>query len=319
MLNQNYRRKENLNMTKKKTALLALALIAAIATVSAGLLEYYGRITGTVDVSQSVTFLDGTTAKTFSFDGVTTVAGATIIDTFVLKNRAEVDVPITFETNVIDGITTTYYDLSEGTTSDRGTMVFQGTLAKEDGVYSGEVGATGVFDIYAKEGSIIQSSASSINGKLVGSDHDAWPNWTPDVPDFEFYSLNFSGNTWTLYYKQPPGEYTDPSYTNSPMSGVINWDTMFATETGNNWEADWVGWVGAWGYENVQLQTGLFAVDIESYDDSTYTVTFTPIDLGVGITDLTIPANAAVNIAIVNEFAVNLAPATYTITTTIKP
>jgi hypothetical protein len=63
---------------KKKIALVALALIATVATASAAMLEYYGRITSTVTVSQAVVFDDKTYPNLEVTEDVSGAAGRII-------------------------------------------------------------------------------------------------------------------------------------------------------------------------------------------------------------------------------------------------
>jgi hypothetical protein len=85
----------------KQIPIAAIALLAIAGLASAGLLSYYGKITGTATVEQSV-FLDGKNVKngsleiTYSYTGV---AGDTVVDgPHKLVNNANVPAKINFET-----------------------------------------------------------------------------------------------------------------------------------------------------------------------------------------------------------------------------
>ncbi|MGD2249150.1 MAG: hypothetical protein PVF58_12155 [Candidatus Methanofastidiosia archaeon] len=173
-----------------------------------------------------------------------------------------------------------------GNTIASSTMVFEGPLTDHGGgVYSGTILGVKDFDVFAKVGSIIDSDASSIDGDPVGADHDAYPNWDPDVPDVYddgdgfgggYYALNLNGNTWALWYLQTPGDPSSgpASYmgdTYDPFHGHMDWAHMCAVEDGQNWEQTWT-----WGSENIALQYPGFHVEITSIGQGQYRVILTP-------------------------------------------
>lgn len=165
-----------------------------------------------------------------------------------------------------------------------------------DGTYTGiipcKVGAT--FDIFAKEGATAYFDDAS---QLIGSDHDAWPAWNPDTPDWYQYSLRLwvEGGVQKWELRNHAGATAlNPWYTNStqypargvPMSGYIQWiagtDSVgYAYETGTGaylsgmgtakypgkaashgggagyWDMDW-----SWGSEAVPLQYGGFVIRV---------------------------------------------------------
>jgi hypothetical protein len=66
-----------------------------------------------------------------------------------------------------------------------------------DGTYTGVIPmkVDGGFDIYGEEGATAWFGDDPGTGPVwtsqaIGSDHDAWPTWTPDTPDWYQYSLN---------------------------------------------------------------------------------------------------------------------------------
>lgn len=166
------------------------------------------------------------------------------------------------------------------------TLIFEGPLTHHGGgVYSGTILGVKDFDVYAKAGSIVNSSASSINGSAVGSDHDAYPNWDPDVPDVYddgdsygggYYALNLNGSNWAVWYLQTPGDPTSgPAAYNGdtydPLHGYMNWANMCALESGQNWEQTW-----SWGSEDIALQYPGFSVRIIPLGQGQYRVILTP-------------------------------------------
>lgn len=171
------------------------------------------------------------------------------------------------------------------------TMYFKGQLTYNSsaGGYDGTIGAAADFDVYAKVGSTVTSPVSSIDGTTVGSDHDAYPNWDPDVPDaydetenkHEHYalSLDASASTWELWYVSPENTFNQASYDDGantyeyePFGGTVDWASNLATETGQNWEQQW-----SWGYENIQLQYPYFSMSFTDVGEGNYEVEMTPV------------------------------------------
>jgi len=154
-----------------------------------------------------------------------------------------------------------------------------------DGTYTGVIPCkvNAGFDIFAKEG----ATAYMNDTPVVISNHDAWPTWTPDTPDWYQYSLKLwvegGVQKWALR-NHAGATAVNPWYTNStkypargvPMSGTVHWysHTMgYATETdvgaylpsmgtakypgkaashgggAGYWDMDW-----SWGSEAVPLE-----------------------------------------------------------------
>ncbi len=188
------------------------------------------------------------------------------------------------------GSVATANSISSSTLSFRGTLTDNG-----NGTYTGVLGIMSDFDVYAKVGStVIADGSSSIHGGAVGADHDAWPLWSPDVPDafeegvppakgsHQHYALSLDGNTWELWYVHPAGSFTQQSYDDGttvheyePMGGTVDYANGFAIEIGQNWEQQW-----SWGYENVELEYPGFDFsiieDTLSKPTDDYFVTMTP-------------------------------------------
>jgi hypothetical protein len=162
-----------------------------------------------------------------------------------------------------------------------------------DGTYTGVLPCkdTGGFDIYAKEGTTAWFGNDPGSGAVwtnqTISNHDAWPTWTPDTPDWYQYSLRLwvDGGVQKWALRNHAGATAgNPWYTNPgtypamgvPMSGYIRWYSPgvgYAFETGTGayllgtgtpeipggaaskgggaqcWDMDW-----SWGSEAVPLQ-----------------------------------------------------------------
>lgn len=207
------------------------------------------------------------------------------------------------------------------------TIVFQGTLTDNgDGTYTGIIPCVvgGGFDIFAKEGGTAwfgddPSTGPVWTSQAIGSDHDAWPTWTPDTPDWYQYSLNLylSGSQYKWAIRNHPGAtaahpWYDAAYWGSPkpamgvpMSGIMRWNLAgtggYAEETdvgaylpatgtpeipdgaagyGGGAQAWDMDW--SWGSEAVPLEYPGFKVSITDLGGDTYSVTMTPAAFPVG-------------------------------------
>ena len=165
------------------------------------------------------------------------------------------------------------------------------------------------FDVYAKEGANAWFGDDSGSGPVwtsqaIGADHDAWPAWSTDTPDWYQYSLHLYEDDgvykWAL--QNHPGATADnPWYVGGyapkgvPMSGIVDWATGIATETdvgaylpgtgtpeipggaaskgggAGYWDMDW-----SWGSEAVPLQYSTFKINV-AYMSVSRGVTLTPI------------------------------------------
>lgn len=202
--------------------------------------------------------------------------------------------------------------LVSANTIESSTMVFEGELTPSGDGYNGVIPMVvdGGYDVYAKEGATAwfgDGYPDTVWTDVVIFDYDAFlPNteWDPDTPDWYQYSLEFTdgewavrnhpgtpeGSSWSTY---PKGTYPAKGV---PMSGNMNWNSMYATEddvgaylpsTGTPeipggaatkgggaqaWDMDW-----SWGSEVVPLEHGGFLVYVEeTEEEGVYTVTLIP-------------------------------------------
>jgi cysteine-rich repeat protein len=203
-----------------------------------------------------------------------------------------------------------------GSTIASSTLYFQGTLTYNiDGTFTGvlpmvnEGGTNSGFDIYAKEGSTAwfgDAPGPVWTSQAIGVDHDAWSTYNPDTPDWYQYSLELDGTTNKWAVRNHAGaEASDPWYEDNgdgtdiargvPMSGTMDWNTMYAAETDTGaylpttgtpeidggaathgggpqaWDMDW-----SWGTEVVPLEFPGFDVQITSLGDNEYRVSLIP-------------------------------------------
>jgi len=207
--------------------------------------------------------------------------------------------------------------LALGTTVSSSSLHLQGALTNNgDGTYTGVVPVTSgsVFDLFALEGGTAMFGNDPGSGPVwtsqaIGADHDAWPTWNPDTPDWYQYSVAFydDGGTQKWALRNHPGATAaNPWYDEAfwgvggipamgvPMSGTMDWTTGYATETDTGaylpatgtaeipggaaangggagaWDMDW-----SWGSEVVPLQFAGFAVSVW-FNGVDYKVTMTP-------------------------------------------
>ncbi len=200
---------------------------------------------------------------------------------------------------------------ADPTTIDSSTMEFEGALTLDDsGEYHGVIPmiVDGGYDIYAKEGASAWFGDDPGTGEVwtsvTISDHDGWPTWDPDTPDWYQYSLELTQDgRWAI--RNHPGAtaahpWYEPGYERPPkgvpMSGTMDWDSLYAKETDVGayiagtgtpeipggaeskgggvacWDMDW-----SWGSEVVPLEYPGFDVTVEETETSgTYHVTMTP-------------------------------------------
>jgi len=207
----------------------------------------------------------------------------------------------------------------EGALTDAGGGVYTGTIDATVGSWyvpggGGEaISTSGGFDVYAREDgcALVQNYYGSGPWNCDGTDtytigygtydlHDAYPDsfgsdppwgaaWNPDVPDYDNYALVLTADSWALQYKN--------AAQGTPMSGTMDWTTMYAAETdvgsytgsvpgdpdANDgdatahgagagwWDMDWT-----WGSDAIPLEHPGFDVTIEDLGGGTYHVTLTP-------------------------------------------
>jgi len=222
---------------------------------------------------------------------------------------------------------------SADNTVSSSTMIFEGTLTDEGGgVYSGVLAMVDEdalnisddesgYDVYARNGALARFGDDPGGGPVwtsvaIGtdpnSDHDGWPTWDPDTPDWYQYSLNLyldSGEYRWAVRNHPGATAANPWYDEAhwgaggkiargvPMSGAMNWTNDYACETDTGaylpgtgvaeipggaagqgggpacWDMDW-----SWGSEVVPLEFPGFDVSVAAQGGGIYRVTLTPAE-----------------------------------------
>ncbi len=222
----------------------------------------------------------------------------------------EYDVRLTPKANTIASSTMHF----EGSLADAGGGVYTGTIPMTAGAYyvPGGDGAhlhtDGGFDLYAEEAgcAYVQGyygtgghNCGGTDTYTIAADHDAYPHlqgggpwgswYDPDVADWDQYSLELTAAHWYLRYT---------STHESPMSGTMDWDAMYAAESdlgtqvgGHGGSAPHGGGPGAWdwdcgwGIEVIPLQLPGFQVLVSALGGGQYHVTLTPVVTEVWVDD----------------------------------
>jgi len=314
---------------KRTTVIIAALLTIFAVTASATLLQYYGRITGTVNVKQSVVFSDGTTEKTYSFEG-DAVAGNTYMDTFRIKNRANVPATVKFVDTVNgkdeeDGITTTYWK-QEGyrdtkTTPD-GCGSIPATITVED------LGEAVKWTINMDESNEAFSNGHAAVGLIIG---------VGDRILFQVHSNDgtcsaYGWGTWLYspYDSTGGGWHTGEPEWNTPVDEMADINAVGARDLTDNPDLIFEITIGKkllhpgefkWAMALMGRTSDTYSPGDFSWTDSD-TSHFHTATLGTEIQEgetFTIGAGETVTFVIVNEFDIALRPATYTITTYLEP
>ena len=195
----------------------------------------------------------------------------------------------------------------EGTLNDAGGGVYTGVVNMVDEAALGIGDSISGYDIYAKQGATawFGNDPDGLAGPLppvwtsqaIGADHDGWPTWNPDTPDWYQYSLELTATGWALR-NHAGATAANPHSTppeGVPMSGSMDWTSMIAAETdvgaymgagipeipggaaangggAGAWDMDW-----SWGSEVVPLQYSDFKVDVVDLGGGQFRVSMTPV------------------------------------------
>lgn len=223
-----------------------------------------------------------------------------------------------FFTLVFTGFTLFPISVSANTV-ETSTIYFEGELTYDDTGYIGVLPCVvdGIFDIFAEEGASAWFGDDPGTGEVwteqvIGADHDAWPSWNPDTPDWYQYSIKFYEDSGVYYWalrNHPGATEANPWYDDAywitelppmgvPMSGVMDWYSElggYAEETdtgaylpatgtaeipggaagyGGGPQAWDMDW--SWGSEVVPLEYPGFEVIIEEIDEGVYGVSLVP-------------------------------------------
>jgi hypothetical protein len=322
---------------------VAIALVAMAALASAGLLSYYGMITGTATVSQSVV-LDNKPCTTLEACVIkpeyNVVGGDTYIDgPHTLKNNATVPATVKFETHITgpcsalmneeacttagciwstennvcleSGITTTYWTKSEQETWEVPAVTTDNN--KYNDVHA-IITKTDIGNAVEFKVKILDTSDHYGVGIAIA---------TTDVkPDFQVYFAEFGDKHW--HYQTYAEGWSGTDTTTLP-EGI----TATGSETGNEFTITIskakLGGIGHKYYYAIQFRTkllGTYPTGIDlwglTYPDGIKQYATQTVGTQLQGT-LTLQPAQELSFWIVNSFAINLVPDTYTITTKVVP
>lgn len=336
----------------KQMSVTLAALLVMTGLASAGLLTYYGQMTLTATVEQSI-LVDGQDYDVPIIHEIPEPAPGGEIFCFKHKLLNQMSVPgaVSFETTYgepLEGseIVTTYYDLREeisdgdddASIGQRGMMTFSGTLTDESGEYSGTIGADHSFDLYAEQGSCayVQDYYGSGDWNCEGTDtfevgyygseyKDAYPSGQGGGPWGTFYDpdvedAGYDPTHYALHLDAATDTwelwYVDASLNQvneyAPLSGEINWDTMILLESQKDWKQQWT-----WGFERIELGHPAWDIVITDMGGGNYEVTLTPV--GKTTSEMTLMPGEADDFAICYAFDKTITSGSYIITTDIVP
>lgn len=291
--------KRKVNLFGKEISVFVIALFA-IVLVSATLLTYYGAITGNAIVSQSVT-LDGVQCTD---DNVCTqegawdaafIAGDSVSDCdHTVKNNANVEETVKFTTICTpdcDGITTDVYGVLELSTKNTDTWEVDGTEATVKYTIVGSTFSAEVIEGVITNYELIYYKDAEDAQTVAEREANPQPaiqiaSVSGDLPYADDGNVQYDAN-----YCQDPDHYEHCKGAKIwyvPSNALLSCDNGVCV-------IDW----SQWG-------TFLYETDLIVYSDATDET----IDL---------PSKGGFNFCVDNDFAINLRPNTYEITTTINP
>jgi len=151
--------------------------------------------------------------------------------------------------NTIESSTMWFGGLMEDNQTVGDVTVYTGIIAMRDEAAEGVGDKIGGFDVYGREGATAWFGDDPGDGPVWTSEtitnHDAWPTWNPDTPDWYQYSLklyveddqykwdlrNHPGATADLpWYETSPDGWPKPAK-GVPMSGYID-NIVYDSNTG---------------------------------------------------------------------------------------
>lgn len=306
------------NKTKIIGVLVALVVLAGVA--SAALLGYYSEIIGGANVEQSIV-VDGNNWNVPVEYLIGCSAGKYTSGPFRVENRANIAAYIEFETVVTDntgigglsGVTTTYW--SKLKLDNKNTVTWQPIDDSIEGelmyqlnsdIFNYEFEAMGLNSeteyclIYYADrqdrfinwggdnpGALIGTGTPDVNGKLAISGSTAL---SMDLPDCTTPDWNCN----------PDLDYCDMHNTHDDYDMCCGAKVWLVPCGDYNEVEKKVNWANHGSY--------LYETDMINYDDT-----------NDGINGLRICWNSEFDLYIVNDFDINIAPGTYTVTTTVKP
>jgi hypothetical protein len=292
----------------KKTTKLIMVLgvfLLSATLVGATLLQYYGKVSTTANVKQSIVFDSKEDNSAIAHTISEIYGGCSACYKEIIKNRGCIDGNVEFKTEFSsnsDGVTATIYKVPDLITLKLNNKA-DPSWAEIDG--------------------------DGIEGTLT---------FDPDSPTFDYtldakgllantsYSLIYYGDPWAGNH---PGAYiatvtTDASGNIVAKTGSQNINTNIPSSPDQNYVAKTGGKI--WLVLSADYDgSKMIAWNMPSYLFENKLVVYTDCDLtidswmapllGSPVTTLTVPANGHVDLLFCYQFAINIAPDTYTMST----
>ena len=292
-------------MQRKKMLIAVLAIAMSVGLASAALLTYYGRIQTSVTVGQSV-LLDGKdTTEMPITETISAIGGDTICKYHWLWNRASVPVDVQLVSwGAPEGATVKYYAMGTSTTWHVVDEV-EANITKTDKPTSVEFKVEIVPDApHYGMGIVISTDNSTI-------DFQVWyAEYLPD-PEKGWY---YQPYPWTSLYVKLEDSGTGITATGDHTGRVFTVDIPIGL----------LGGCGAKYHFAIQFRTTLLGTYPQGLDvwAQTNALSFETATVGTGIpgaTAFTLEPGEVLPFYICYEFAVNIAPGTFTIYTDVRP
>ena len=334
-------RKKQVTILRRSVSVTAITLLLIAGLASAGLLTYYGKITTTVTTQQAIK-LDGKQCDP-DYDACTVTdiisepapGGETFCFKHWIENQASVDIPVKFDTAYIPELTngeikTKIYKINPTT-----TLTLENKDPNNWNVISDSTSATLVFDTVNKNFTyslMATGLQSDIEYKLI-----YYADFAP--PRFSNWGGNNPGALIATVMTDGSG--------NINVSGIVNLDMNLPSSPDWNINPNPDYCLNHDEYDNYLHCKGakIWLIPSTDYDDTnkklttwnpsnylfeTDLVTYFDCDLGVesylagmGGTivtgNLTTVSKQNLPILVCYDFAIDIKPGTYTITTEIKP
>lgn len=304
--------------------LAIVAVLASAGLASAALLSHYGKITGTVDVQQSV-LVDGGDYLQINTYGSGTVAGNTIRDgPHTLLNQADVPVTVTLETaqsgdgtpdNDVEGITTTY------TTTVTESSSYDDYYNNARIMVSKKVGDMKVSEFLASD---LEYTVNVTSNPLFAPNICFWITDGTNTYVVEAWGKDWTGtglHTVTIqdFFSGAMGYEVTVDTTYGQANRISPDGTYLPSATALD---DFKAMYGSWTVLSAQVRAQAGAAGgqvIRPVQFKAAGITINIPEASYGITSLTLQPGEMLNFYIVNKFNAALVPGTYKITTTVAP
>ena len=311
-----------MNITKKKTAILALALILCIGIVSAGLLSYYAKIETTVNVAQGI-LVDGHGYETPITEIITGAGGKKLYTWHTITNLGDSQATVTFDSNVTpsDGEVTVEYLENTAVLILENKVPKVGesnwTIIKDDTKAFLTYNLIGKNFVYTLEASGLKPD---MNYSLIyyADFEDRFSQWGGNNPGalLGTFTTDANGNI-TL----TEGAIDLGMSLPSQQDANSNYYDYTELDGYNHAHGAKIWLVPSEDYDATEKKLIVWHPDDYLFETDLITYTYLNRDYGLNtepITEITIPAHSVVSLVICFDFAHN-GYGTYLVTTTVSP